>query len=152
MADRIVVLNKGEIEQVGTPLELYERPVSRFVAGFLGSPPMNFIPVRLEAGRIDLRNGQSLAHATASSGDAELGIRPEDLRIVAGDAPAPVRGEVSLIEPLGADTLITVKGPTGRLIVRVIGSSPLRLGEGVGLTWDPQDHHLFEATSGQRLT
>ena len=152
MADRIVVLNKGEIEQVGTPLELYQRPVSRFVAGFLGSPPMNFIPVRVDAGRVDLRNGQSLAQASQVSGDAELGIRPEDLRLVAPDAPASLLGEVTLIEPLGADTLITVKGPTGRLIVRVIGSSPLRLGEAVGLTWDPKDHHLFEATSGQRMT
>jgi multiple sugar transport system ATP-binding protein len=63
-----------------------------------------------------------------------------------------VRGAVSLIEPLGADTLITVKTETHRMVVRVIGTSPLRLGEHVGLTWNPQDHHVFEGASGRRIT
>ncbi len=152
MADRIVVLNKGEIEQLGTPLELYAAPVSRFVASFLGSPPMNFLPVTLQADRIDLQNGQSIAYAGTGSGVAELGIRPENLTLVADSDAARVRGEVGLIEPLGADTLITVKAETHKLVVRVIGTSPLRLGERVGLTWNPQDHHLFEGASGRRIT
>ena len=151
MADRIVVLNKGEIEQLGTPLDLYQMPVSRFVAGFLGSPPMNFIPVRLTPGHVDLLNGQSIAHAGEASSDAELGIRPENLRIVTPSEPALLRGEVSLIEPLGADTLITVTSASSRIIVRVIGSSPLRVGENVGLAWTTQDHHLFDVPSGKRI-
>ncbi len=98
MADRIVVLNKGEIEQLGTPLELYNAPVSRFVASFLGSPPMNFLPVTVDGGRIELPGGMSLAAAggTASamaSCAAELGIRPENLSLVAADDTALVRGE-----------------------------------------------------------
>jgi ABC-type sugar transport system ATPase subunit len=154
MADRIVVLNKGEIEQLGTPQELYAAPVSRFVASFLGSPPMNFLPVEVRAGRVDLLNGRSMAHAckSAFTGAAELGIRPENLRIVTEPDAALLQGEVTLIEPLGADTLITVIAQTNKLIVRVIGASSLRLGEQVGLAWEPVDHHLFEGSSGQRMT
>lgn len=152
MADRIVVLNKGEIEQLGTPLDLYEKPVSRFVAGFLGSPPMNFIPVQLSPGRADLLNGQSVPHAGAAHAQAHLGVRPENLRLVGPDEPALLRGEVSLIEPLGADTLITVKNPAVRLIARVSGISPLRPGHNVGLSWAPQHQHLFDASSGLRVT
>ncbi len=157
MADRIVVLNKGEIEQLGTPLELYNAPVSRFVASFLGSPPMNFLPVTVDGGRIELPGGMSLAAAggTASamaSCAAELGIRPENLSLVAADDTALVRGEVTLIEPLGADTLVTVRAGDHKLIARVIGASPLTLGARVGLTWNPRDHHLFESASGQRMT
>jgi multiple sugar transport system ATP-binding protein len=151
MADRIVVLNKGEIEQLGTPLELYNAPVSRFVASFLGSPPMNFLPVTVVGGQIALPGGSSMAHAGGGAGACELGIRPENLSIVAADG-APVRGEVTLIEPLGADTLITVKSGEQRLIVRVIGASPLQLGASVGLSWNPRDHHLFEGESGLRMT
>ncbi|MFY8104095.1 MAG: ABC transporter ATP-binding protein [Ramlibacter sp.] len=151
MADRIVVLNKGEIEQLGTPLELYNAPVSRFVASFLGSPPMNFLPVTVGGGQITLPGGSSMAHAGGGAGACELGIRPENLSIVAADG-ASVRGEVTLIEPLGADTLITVKSGEQRLIVRVIGASPLQLGASVGLSWNPRDHHLFEGESGLRMT
>jgi ABC-type sugar transport system ATPase subunit len=151
MADRIVVLNKGEIEQLGTPLELYNAPVSCFVASFLGSPPMNFLPVTVGGGRIQLPGGASIAHEGGGTGAADLGIRPENLTIVADDA-ALVRGEVTLIEPLGADTLITVKSGEQRMIVRVIGASALKLGAAVGLAWNPRDHHLFEGASGQRMT
>jgi ABC-type sugar transport system ATPase subunit len=152
MADRIVVLNKGEIEQVGTPLELYGSPASRFVASFLGSPPMNFLPVKMEEGRIDLLNGQYLHHNGPARGSADLGIRPENLRIVLDPDTAVVSGEVSLLEPLGADTLITLQAPRVKLIVRVIGISSLRVGERVGVTWNANDHHLFDGLSGQRLT
>ncbi len=151
MADRIVVLNKGEIEQLGTPLELYNAPVSRFVAGFLGSPPMNFLPVTVGGGQIHLPGGASIAHAGTASGAGDLGIRPENLSIVGADR-AQVAGEVTLIEPLGADTLITVKSGEHRLIVRVIGTSSLKLGDRVGLSWNSQDHNLFEGASGQRMT
>ncbi|MEY4654084.1 MAG: hypothetical protein RI884_2665 [Pseudomonadota bacterium] len=152
MADRIVVLNKGEIEQLGTPLELYNAPVSRFVASFLGSPPMNFLPVTVGGGRVELPAGASIAYTGAATGSAELGIRPENLSIVAADDTALVRGEVTLIEPLGADTLVTVRSGEHKVIARVIGASPQTLGARVGLTWNPRDHHLFESASGQRMT
>lgn len=150
MADRIVVLNKGEIEQLGTPLDLYNAPVSRFVASFLGSPPMNFLPVTVGHGCIALPGGQSINHAGAAAGSCELGIRPENLLIVPADG-ALVRGEVTLIEPLGADTLITVQAEDRKLIARVIGAPALKLGEPVGLAWNARDHHLFDGASGQRM-
>ena len=152
MADRIVVLNKGEIEQLGTPLELYNMPVSRFVAGFLGSPPMNFLPVLLHPGRIDLLNGLKIPYTGSFLGAAELGIRPENLSVVTDSDNALILGNVSLIEPLGADTLITIKSETHKFVVRVIGSSLMQLGDRAGLTWSPNDHHLFEGASGKRLT
>ena len=96
MADRIVVLNKGEIEQLGTPLELYNMPVSRFVAGFLGSPPMNFLPVLLHPGRIDLLNGLKIPYTGSFLGAAELGIRPENLSVVTDSDNALILGNVSL--------------------------------------------------------
>ena len=152
MADRIVVLNKGEIEQLGTPLALYTAPVSRFVASFLGSPPMNFLPVTVGGGRIELPGGVSIAYTGAASGASELGIRPENLSIVADTDTALVRGEVTLIEPLGADTLVTVRSGDHKLIARAIGASPLTLSARVGLAWNPREHHLFDGASGQRLT
>ena len=151
MADRIVVLNKGEIEQVGTPLELYNAPVSRFVAGFLGSPPMNFLPVTFGSGQIRLPSGTFIPHDGTASGAGDLGIRPEKLSIV-GTSSARLTGEVTLIEPLGADTLITVNYGEHRLVVRVIGNSSLTLGDSVGLSWNPQDQHLFEGVSRQGMT
>ncbi len=152
MADRIVVLNKGEIEQVGTPVELYNAPASRFVAGFLGSPAMNFLPVHLQAGLINLPGGRTLIHHAKEPGLAVLGIRPENLSLVENTEMALLRGEVTLIEPLGADTLITVNSHSHKIIVRVIGTSPLQLGESVGLSWNEHDQHLFDDTRGLRLT
>jgi len=152
MADRIVVLNKGHIEQVGTPLELYHHPASRFVAGFLGSPPMNFLQVGVQADRVTLPSGrQLLAHSTGQ-GDAELGIRPENIQLTSQADEGHVEGLVSLIEPLGADTLLTVTVQGQKMIVRIIGDTGLVLGDRVGLVWDPAHHHLFDRATGQRLS
>lgn len=151
MADRIVVLNKGHIEQVGTPLELYHHPVSRFVAGFLGSPPMNFLPVQVRADHVVLPNGKTLAVSAARPGDAELGIRPENITLTHSADEGLVTGHVSLIEPLGSDTLLTVLVEGQKMIVRVAGDAMLELGAHVGLTWNPVQHHLFERATGQRM-
>ena len=151
MADRIVVLNKGHIEQVGTPLALYHRPVSRFVAGFLGSPPMNFLPVNVDHDRIDLLNGKVLAVKSSWSGPAELGIRPEKITITSDPSAGLIDGAVSLIEPLGSDTLLTVERNSKKVVVRVVGDSPLKLGDQVGLRWLDGDHHVFSSATGQRM-
>ena len=152
MADRIVVLNKGHIEQVGTPRALYHMPVSRFVAGFLGSPPMNFLPVKLEHGRIDLLNGKTTGSSGDWSGQAELGIRPEKITVTSEPSGGLIEGAVSLIEPLGADTLLTVERPDMKVIVRVVGDSPLALGAQVGLRWHEDDQHLFDSSTGQSMS
>ncbi|QEW20963.1 Maltose/maltodextrin import ATP-binding protein MalK [Marinibacterium anthonyi] len=128
LADRIVVLNGGHVEQVGAPLELYDRPASKFVAGFIGSPRMNFL-----TGDIAARHGAETC-----------GIRPEDLAIAdTGDWP----GRVLLTEALGADTYVHVETDLSSepLIARAPGRSGFRAGQSVGLTPDPERFHLFDA-------
>jgi ABC-type sugar transport system ATPase subunit len=143
MADRIVVLNGGRIEQVGTPLELYHRPQTRFVAGFLGAPAMNFLPVTVQAGLVLLPGGGSLQVATPRQGPADLGVRPERLHLVATEA-ALLRGTVSVVEPLGADTLVTLLCDGHKVVVRAPGDSPLRPGEAAGLAFDADSAFLFD--------
>src|SRR6056297_876728 len=127
LADRIVVLNGGIVEQVGTPMDLYERPTSQFVAGFIGSPRMNFVTGAL---------------ATAQ-GAATYGIRPEHIALSpeAGDW----RGRVILTERLGSDTFVHVEAEgIGPLNVRIEGRSELDTGRPVFLTPDPSAVHLFD--------
>ena len=152
MADRIVVLNKGNIEQVGTPLELYHKPISHFVAGFLGSPPMNFIPVTLDETHLDLLNGKKLEFTQEYVGSAVLGIRPEKLQITKDADSGFLTGNIFLIEPLGSDTLLTVLIGQEKLIVRVIGDSEFNLNDEVGLSWNLTEQHLFNSASGLRIS
>ena len=128
LADRIVVLNKGHVEQVGAPLELYENPASLFVAGFIGSPRMNFLTGPL----------------AESHGAATYGIRPEDLAI--GET-GEWQGRVLLTEALGADTFVHVETDLSPdpLIARAPGRSSFRAGQPVALTPDPDRVHLFDA-------
>ena len=152
MADRIVVLNKGNIEQVGTPLELYQKPISHFVAGFLGSPPMNFIFVKLDETHLDLLNGKKLEFTHEYVGPAVLGIRPEKLQITKDVNLGFLAGNIFLIEPLGSDTLLTVLIGQEKLIVRVIGDSELSLNDQVGLSWNLTEQHLFNSANGLRIS
>ncbi len=151
MADRIVVLNKGNIEQVGTPLELYHKPISHFVAGFLGSPPMNFISVKLDETHLDLLNGKKFEFAHDYVGPAVLGLRPEKLKITKDVDSGFLAGNIFLIEPLGSDTLLTVLIGQEKLIVRVIGDSELSLNDRVGLSWNLTEQHLFNSENGLRI-
>ncbi len=127
MADRIVVLNAGSIEQYGSPLELYDRPANMFVAGFIGSPRMNFL------------NGET----AGEYGAATIGIRPEHLA-VNGDAQG-WEGTVSVAEHLGSDTFIYVDaGARGTLTARCIGEMKLKAGDRVRLSPDPARLHRFD--------
>ena len=156
MADRIVVMNHGRIEQVGPPLELYDRPANRFVAGFLGSPAMSFIPGVLERGdqapRVRIAGGATLAvgDTTAASGQAvEIGVRPEHYRLAGAGEGLPYRIEV--VEPTGAETHLfgTVAGIEVRCVFRDrMAPEP---GTALQLTADPAHVHVFDATSGLRL-
>ncbi len=148
MADRIVVLNGGRIEQIGTPLELYHRPATRFVAGFLGAPAMNFVPVTVDGDVMRLPGGGTLLARGRRQGACELGIRPERLHVVAAPASAHLRGSVSVLEPLGADTLVTVVCDGHKVVVRLPGDSALRLGEAVLLALEADSMVLFDAPQG----
>jgi multiple sugar transport system ATP-binding protein len=131
MADRIVVLNAGRVEQYGSPLELYERPANLFVAGFIGSPKMNFVA----------------GPPADQHGAATIGIRPEHLRIAVegqgGGEGWP--GTVSVAEHLGSDTFLYVDaGALGLLTVRGIGEIHLKGGDRVWLSPDPARLHRFD--------
>jgi multiple sugar transport system ATP-binding protein len=131
MADRIVVLNAGRVEQYGSPLELYERPANLFVAGFIGSPKMNFVA----------------GPPASQHGAATIGIRPEHLRIApaAEGAGEGWPGTVSVAEHLGSDTFLYVDaGALGLLTVRGIGEIHLRGGDRVRLSPDPARLHRFD--------
>ena len=117
LADRIVLLRDGQIEQIGTPLDLFERPANLFVAGFLGSPRMNFVPVTLADGAVVLADGTRLAHGKPAgqggqSGQAALlGLRPQNIALAAGPVPpghARVRVTVELVQPTGTRVHVTL--------------------------------------------
>ena len=127
MADRIVVLNQGRIEQVGSPLELYDRPKTHFVAGFIGSPKMNFISGAIAANY----------HA------ATIGIRPEHIRI--GEASGAMRATIRIAEHLGSDTFIHVESnELGDLTVRATGNVEALPGTALALSLDPARIHRFD--------
>ena len=156
MADRIVVMNAGRVEQIGAPLELYDRPVNKFVAGFLGSPSMSFIPGVLERGdgRTRLRAADSVflpvGETQAASGQrVEIGVRPEHYRIVGENGGFPFKVEV--IEPTGAETHVfgTIAGAAVRCVFRErVAATP---GQTLRLDVDPTQVHVFDAESGVRL-
>jgi ABC-type sugar transport system ATPase subunit len=141
LADRIVVMNAGRIEQVGTPMDLYHRPANLFVARFIGSPAMNILPGRLDGGRA----------VPDDAGPLQLGLRPEDLRPCApGEAPA-VQGTVTLVERLGEVTLVYLRDAAGRsLIAKLDGDCDVARGSGLALAADPGRVHAFGA-DGRRL-
>jgi multiple sugar transport system ATP-binding protein len=142
LASRIVVLNGGRIEQVGAPLDLYRRPANVFVAGFLGSPRMNFLPGKaLQAERIDAGDGVT------------VGVRPEDLRLGAEASRGLIlRGEVVLVEQLGSESLAHVQlesgagGPDITVVAKLPGDAVVAVGEVVGLHAAMAACHLFDAT------
>jgi multiple sugar transport system ATP-binding protein len=127
MADKIVVLNAGKIEQYGSPLELYERPANLFVAGFIGSPKMNFIS----------------GEAAKEYGAATIGVRPEHLKVEReGDG---FQGTVAVAEHLGSDTFLYVDtGPLGTLTARYVGELGLSPGDQVSLWPHPERIHRFD--------
>jgi multiple sugar transport system ATP-binding protein len=126
LATRIVVLNAGQVEQVGAPLELYERPASRFVAGFIGSPRMNFLE----------------GPVAQAEGAFCLGVRPEHLHV---DPDGPWKGTVLLSESLGSDTFVHVEtAEAGRLVVRVAPQIAMAAGTALQLAADPAHLHRFD--------
>jgi ABC-type sugar transport system ATPase subunit len=156
LADRIVVLNHGRVEQVGTPEEVYETPASAFVAGFMGAPAMNMLPARRQGTTLRLDNGTSLeCHVDGGDGEVWLGLRPEDLQWVPPGALANgvcLAGPALSVEPLGPDTLVAVDiGGGATIACRLPPRSVRRAGEPVALAVDAARIHLFDRVSGRRL-
>lgn len=148
LADRIVILNNCQIEQVGTPMEVYTRPASRFVASFIGSPAMNIMPVTLtgQGDRAAARLGDGavvpLSVAPQGEGPWELGIRPEALTVVAEGLTKAV---ATVVERLGDRTLVYAKLADGtQVIAQDGGKSQVKAGESIGLSFDTKELHLFD--------
>ncbi|MFN3317811.1 ABC transporter ATP-binding protein [Rhizobium sp. TH135] len=155
LADRIVVLSAGRIEQVGPPLELYERPANLFVARFIGSPAMNIMPVTVigtgDATRIKLKDGSEVTVDVATSASdqgkaASFGVRPEDLAIATGDEFL-FEGVVDIVEALGEVTLLYVNGPVEEepVVVKLPGIVDVKKGQTLRFSADKTKLHLFDA-------
>jgi multiple sugar transport system ATP-binding protein len=157
MADRIVVLQSGMVQQYDTPEAVYERPSNQFVAGFIGSPAMNFFPVELRGEQVIFAQDGSAALIDAENaallrkaGNAVLGIRPEHFSVVdTGSGGATVT--IKLVEPLGSDTLIHFDLAGASAIARVEPSLRPKVGDHITLRSQPGRIHLFEADGGRVL-
>jgi multiple sugar transport system ATP-binding protein len=153
LADKIVVLNAGNIEQAGTPLELYHHPVNLFVAGFIGSPKMNFLPTEVRAAgpegvTVALPGGRDIrvpvtAGTLQPGAKATLGVRPEHLK--PGDH-GELAGDVIVAERLGGDTYLYIRQAGESLfVVQADGNNPTRVHERVAVGIDPDTCHLFDS-------
>ena len=143
LADRIVVLEGGHIQQVGTPRELYEAPANLFVAQFIGSPKMNILPCHGNAGRFELEGGGG-GGMPVDGVATHLGIRPEAIDLVAS-GQGHCSGVVDIVEYLGSDVFLIVDcGPLGKVSVRADGENTLRAGEKTGLSFRADRMHFFD--------
>jgi len=159
LADRIVVLKDGTIQQMGTPLEIYDTPANRFVAGFFGTPTMNFLSAQVaqEAGRTTVRGrGFELAVGDAAAsadrgGDVTIGIRPERVGLFERPAAVPLAAKVGMREVLGAEVVLHLDLPAGAITVRTDAHAAARPGDAVTVWLDPGAVHLFDARSELRI-
>ncbi|MBI1244344.1 MAG: ATP-binding cassette domain-containing protein [Alphaproteobacteria bacterium] len=144
MADQVILLNGGRVEQDGTPDALYGTPRTIFAARFLGTPPMNVINLSPE-GAIEGSGGPPLADGR---GDHAIGIRPEDIRVTAAGR---IGARVETVEYLGADTLVGCRVGNQAVVARLPGRAGFSAGDGVSLDWPAERQHMFERSTGQRI-
>lgn len=138
MADQVVLLNEGRIDQVATPDVIYQSPATTFAARFIGTPAMNLLAVETINANSDL----------SLPGGAIFGIRPEDIVV---DKNGPLRAQITAVEYLGADRLVTCKIAGEHLVVRMPARHELPTDGNIGLAWSVDAQHLFDVASGQRL-
>ena len=159
LGDRVAVMNGGVLHQCASPLEVYQQPVDRFVAGFLGTPPMNFLAVdgiNVKGAGFIAQLPRELVASSHGSGarPAVLGVRPESLQIHDGhDHPDAIRGTVDLVEPLGGQIDVVITTASGEHLVARVPARELAAGDEVSLTIDPRGAHLFaaEGDAGRNL-
>ncbi len=154
LGDRVAVMNNGEIQQIDTPLALYDRPANLFVAGFIGSPQMNLLEVRREAGGLHLGTHRlSLNGAAAAAAEITIGVRPEAWAVVGEGAGVPVR--IDLVEELGSDSFAygtaDLGDRTATVSVRLSDRDSAAVGTTLHITVPPRAAHLFDSATGDRL-
>jgi multiple sugar transport system ATP-binding protein len=151
LADRIVIMKDGHIQQIGTPSEVYHSPANTFVAQFIGAPAMNLLPAEGSAGGVKLWNGAEIAVpglSLAPGRAVTLGIRPEDLTSTSG---AVLSGTVTVAEPLGSETLVYVDVGGTEIIATAPGRTPPKAGDAISLGVSGETTHLFDTASGLSL-
>jgi multiple sugar transport system ATP-binding protein len=160
LADRIVILNHGRVEQVGSPTEVYAAPANQFVAGFIGSPAMNMIPAEVGAdARSIVAAGERLPLdpcnelACAPGMKATFGIRPEDIAVLSPGAqsPAAVEANVVMVEPLGAEFLLSFALNGHEIMAKIAGRALPKVGERLRFAFNMAHAHVFDAGSGRSL-
>ncbi|MEM6373710.1 MAG: TOBE domain-containing protein, partial [Pseudomonadota bacterium] len=145
LADRIVVMQGGKIEQVGTPLDLYDKPANDFVATFIGAPSMNLLVATRADGAVTLGGHRFVC--PAGSGAVKLGVRPEHL--ILADDGLPM--QVKVVEPTGAETMVFLRFDGQDVTAVFRERHSFAPGETIHLKPDPDHIHIFEADTGQRL-
>ncbi|MFK7871035.1 MAG: ABC transporter ATP-binding protein [Roseobacter sp.] len=148
LADRIVVMQAGRIEQIGTPLELYDFPANEFVATFIGAPSMNLLAGHHAGQSVDLQ-GHSVAVSQAGDGAVKLGVRPEHLILSTDGSGLPM--DVKVVEPTGSETMVFLKFGAQDVTAVFRERHAFQPGQTVHLRPDPQHLHLFDAASGARI-
>ena len=163
LADRIVILNKGKVEQIGTPTEVYAAPVNLFVAGFIGSPAMNMVPAEIavdaQGQRCIMAAGTSLSVdprndiASSPGTRATLGIRPEDIAVVSPgvQAPATVDASVTMVEPLGAEFLLSFALNGHEITAKIAGRALPNVGDRLRFAFNMAHAHVFDVATGRSL-
>jgi multiple sugar transport system ATP-binding protein len=164
LGDRVVVMKDGWIQQVGEPLELYSRPANKFVAGFIGSPAMNFADVTInETGGMVTAENQGLRLQVPAARAAALrpykgqavafGIRPEDVHVATGADPAHLTFDatVEVVEPLGSEILLDVKAGPSTIVARVEPTVRVKVHEPIRLAVNPDRLHFFDPKTEQAI-
>ncbi|MBR0660610.1 ABC transporter ATP-binding protein [Neoroseomonas oryzicola] len=154
MSDLVVVMNEGVVQQIGTPEEVYGKPANLFVAGFIGTPPMNLIPAQISNGMLAVAGTPiPVPLPPRAPPDVVLGVRPQDVAMAApGDAGA-IPGKVWMVELIGSERLIEVEiAPKIRVTAEVRASHRASIDDAVAVRPDPAHIHLFDPATGQALT
>jgi multiple sugar transport system ATP-binding protein len=163
LADRIVVLKDGVVQQIGSPVEIYEKPANRFVAGFFGTPSMNFLSAEFAAvGEKSIARGTgfeiplsggapALRPAKDATNHIVVGIRPERLSLARGPEGVQLSGSVAMREVLGAEIVLHVESPAGALTVRTDANAAPKVGDNVAVWLDPNAIHVFDKATEARL-
>ncbi|MCC7024214.1 MAG: sn-glycerol-3-phosphate ABC transporter ATP-binding protein UgpC [Thermomicrobiales bacterium] len=164
LADRVAIMNGGVLQQVGPPKEVYARPASVFVAGFLGSPPMNLLAVEatsdhgapsLRIGETPIpagdRLGASISRLRTNGNAAILGVRPEDVVLHRTEEPGSVPSEVFVVEDLGNERLVTLNAAGQYVVARVHADAPAEMGDRLWFAFDPGRAHLFDPLTERRV-
>lgn len=151
LATRIAVMNGGRIEQLGAPEEIYNRPASRFVAEFMGAPPMNMLPANTVEGGLEIGNGTALWPIAAPAESVLIGIRPEALKLQPFEGALRLSGKVDLIELTGPEQIISVNLQGGSVTATIPAEAHVKLGQEISLYVDSSRLSAFAAATGARL-